>query len=211
MNFYKRYLGDYARDTAHLSLMEHGAYQVLLDTYYATGGKLPQAKDELYRIARAMSAAERKAVGRVADQFFAVNGDGARHNKRADEELNTYGTQAETNRRIAVERELRRKQHEQSTNRATNGEPKPEARSQKPERAKGAARRSPGTPFPSDFEVTEAMSDWALTQGLPAERVMPESQKFMAHHEAKGSTFSDWVAAWRNWILKAVEFGGFKP
>lgn len=87
MNFYKRYLGDYARDTAHLSLMEHGAYQVLLDTYYATDGALPADPDELYRIARAMTPAERKAVDRVAGQFFAVNGDGSRHNKRADEEI----------------------------------------------------------------------------------------------------------------------------
>lgn len=67
--------------------MEHGVYTVLLDTYYATGGVLPQSKDELYRIARAMTTPERKAVDRVADQFFAVNGDGTRHNKRADAEI----------------------------------------------------------------------------------------------------------------------------
>jgi hypothetical protein len=31
MKFYQRHLGDYARDTAHLSLLEHGVYSVLLD------------------------------------------------------------------------------------------------------------------------------------------------------------------------------------
>jgi uncharacterized protein YdaU (DUF1376 family) len=36
MNFYKHYLGDYARDTKGLSLIEHGAYRVLLDHNYAT-------------------------------------------------------------------------------------------------------------------------------------------------------------------------------
>lgn len=121
MNFYKRYIGDYARDTAHLSLMEHGAYQVLLDTYYATSGQLPVESEELYRIARAMNTAERKAVDKVASQFFTINGDGTRHNKRADEEITSYTTQAETNRRIAVEREAKRKQHEDSTNRDTDG------------------------------------------------------------------------------------------
>ena len=30
MNYYERHLGDYARDTAHLSMMEHGAYGLLL-------------------------------------------------------------------------------------------------------------------------------------------------------------------------------------
>jgi uncharacterized protein YdaU (DUF1376 family) len=147
LNFYKRYLGDYARDTAHLSLMEHGAYQVLLDTYYATGGQVPDAKEDLYRVARAMTPAERKAVDKVADQFFPVNGDGRRHNKRADEELTSYSTQAETNRLIAAERERKRKEKQsldepsdesltnRSTNRdtvgSTNDQPKPEARSQK--------------------------------------------------------------------------------
>lgn len=26
MNYYERHLGDYARDTGHLSIMEHGVY-----------------------------------------------------------------------------------------------------------------------------------------------------------------------------------------
>ena len=87
MNFYKHFIGDYARDTAHLSLMEHGAYRVLLDTCYATGKPLPAAYEALYRIAKAFTAAERKAVERVADQFFPLNGDGNRHNHRADVEI----------------------------------------------------------------------------------------------------------------------------
>ena len=36
MIFYKRYLGDYQRDTGHLSMLEHGAYTLLLDAFYAT-------------------------------------------------------------------------------------------------------------------------------------------------------------------------------
>ena len=36
MNYYERHLGDYARDTGHLSMLEHGAYSLLLDRYYAT-------------------------------------------------------------------------------------------------------------------------------------------------------------------------------
>ena len=37
MNWYKRYIGDYQRDTGHLSMVEHGSYTLMLDTYYATG------------------------------------------------------------------------------------------------------------------------------------------------------------------------------
>lgn len=87
MNFYNHYLGDYARDTKGLSLVEHGAYRVLLDHVYATEQRLPDDLAELYRIAGAMTATERKAVDKVASLFFPVNGDGRRANKRAEEEI----------------------------------------------------------------------------------------------------------------------------
>src|SRR6185436_7768871 len=75
------------RDTMHLSLAEHGAYSLMLDTYYATERPLPQEYDSLYRICRAMSRAEQEAVRSVAEQFFKVSDDGLRHNNRADEEI----------------------------------------------------------------------------------------------------------------------------
>jgi len=87
MNWYPRYYGDYTRDTAHLTLAEHGAYAVLLDHYYATRRGIPEVPDYAYRICRAFSDAERTAVDSVLAQFFPVNGDGTRHNKRADIEL----------------------------------------------------------------------------------------------------------------------------
>ena len=31
MNYYERHLGDYARDAGHLSMLEHGAYALLLN------------------------------------------------------------------------------------------------------------------------------------------------------------------------------------
>lgn len=85
MNYYERYVGDYQRDTAHLSLAEHGAYTMLLDTYYATESALPADYPSLCRICRAYGAAEQKAVKVVADQFFPVGEDGLRHNWKADE------------------------------------------------------------------------------------------------------------------------------
>src|SRR5262245_40404887 len=87
MNFYKRYLGDYMRDTAHLSLLEHGVYTVLLDIMYATGKPLPASLKELAVLSRARLKHERRALLRIANEFFPVNGDGFRHNKRADKEI----------------------------------------------------------------------------------------------------------------------------
>ena len=87
MNYYRRFMGDYLRDTAGLSLAEHGAYTVLLDTYYATMRPLPASLDALYRLCRAMTKPEQLAVALVAETYFPIAADGLRHNKRADEEI----------------------------------------------------------------------------------------------------------------------------
>lgn len=87
MNYYRRYVGDYMRKTTALSLAEQGAYNVLLDTYYANEQPLPASIDALARMCRATSKAERDAVRSVAEAFFPMGEDGLRHNKRADEEI----------------------------------------------------------------------------------------------------------------------------
>lgn len=87
MNYFEFYSGDYSRDTAHLSLAEHGAFLMLLSTYYSTERPLPADHGALYRIARAMSSEEQAAVRMVADEFFPVASDGLRHNGRADDEI----------------------------------------------------------------------------------------------------------------------------
>lgn len=88
MNYYERYCGDYQRDTAHLSLAEHGAYTMLLDTYFSVEKPLPEDLQSLYRVCRAMTRLEQQAVKAVATQFFPVSEvDGLRHNHRADREI----------------------------------------------------------------------------------------------------------------------------
>jgi len=76
MNFYKRYIGDIQRDTGHLSLAEFGAYDRLLDHYYATESALPNDIDACCRIARAMSKDERKSVSSILKQFFTLTDSG---------------------------------------------------------------------------------------------------------------------------------------
>lgn len=87
MNYYERYVGDYQRDTGHLSCTEIGVYDRLLDHYYATEIPLPFEHAGLCRIARAMDKIEQNAVRRIADEFFPVGDDGMRHNARADKEI----------------------------------------------------------------------------------------------------------------------------
>ena len=46
MNYFEFYVGDYARDTRHCSLAEHGAFLMLLSAYYATEKPLPASPAE---------------------------------------------------------------------------------------------------------------------------------------------------------------------
>jgi uncharacterized protein YdaU (DUF1376 family) len=86
MNYYRRYVGDYLRDTSRLSVLEHGAYTLMLDYYYADESPLPAEKDELYLMVRAMTPADRKAVDKILRLYFTLEPDGY-HQKRADHEI----------------------------------------------------------------------------------------------------------------------------
>ena len=76
MNFYKRFIGDYQRDTGHLSMAEHGAYTLMLDVHYATEKPLPRDRKALYRLLRAIEEGEETAIDRILDQFWMETDDG---------------------------------------------------------------------------------------------------------------------------------------
>jgi uncharacterized protein YdaU (DUF1376 family) len=84
VNYYERHLGDYTKDTAHLSMVEHGAYTLLLDRYYSTEQGIPA--DQAHRVARARSRDEKAAVDAVLAEFFTLK-DGIWVNGRAEEEI----------------------------------------------------------------------------------------------------------------------------
>jgi uncharacterized protein YdaU (DUF1376 family) len=143
MNWYPRYMGDYIRDTAHLTMTEHGAYTLLLDHYYSTGQPLPADDAALMRICRAFDPVEQSAVLSVAGTFFPVNGDGKRHNNRADKQLldmtQKHNALSEAGKRGMAKRWKKtgyNKANKQANNPAIaypEPEPEPDTKGQKPE------------------------------------------------------------------------------
>ncbi len=95
MNYFERHLGDYARDAGHLSMLEHGAYTMLLDRYYTTERGIPQ--DQAHRICRARSKDERAAVDAVLCEFFTLR-DGLWINGRAEREVRRMQSKIEAAR-----------------------------------------------------------------------------------------------------------------
>jgi uncharacterized protein YdaU (DUF1376 family) len=86
VNYWPRWINAITRKTAHLSLAAMGAYDRLLDHYYAHEAPLPGSFDECCRIVRAMTKTEREAVKQVLSEFFALD-DGKFVQDRADEEI----------------------------------------------------------------------------------------------------------------------------
>jgi uncharacterized protein YdaU (DUF1376 family) len=154
VNYYRRYLGDYARDTMHLSMIEHGAYTVLLDSYYGSEKPLPDDYESLYRICRAMKKPEQEAVRKVADAFFKVSEDGLRHNPRADREIATAQATIAKQRESAVKSTANRTVKSQSTVTVN-----PESTVQQSERSTGQPPTTilqPPTAKPPTIQPTDA-------------------------------------------------------
>jgi hypothetical protein len=80
-----------------------------------------------------------------------------------------------------------------------------------PSKQPKGSRKKPATPAPDVFDVTDAMAEWAVAEGLPEARLERETRQFLDKSKAQGKTFSDWDAAWRTWIRNAVEFSARRP
>jgi uncharacterized protein YdaU (DUF1376 family) len=98
VNYYEHHLGDYAEATAHLSLVEHGAYGQLIRKYYATEKPLPRSLAANARLILAKTHSERKALARVLEEFFYVGDDDLYHNARCDEEIARFRGKSSTAR-----------------------------------------------------------------------------------------------------------------
>lgn len=68
MNYYERHIGDYLKDTAHLSLLEHGIYSRLLDVYYTRETGIEDVA--VARLIGARSKDELHALDVVLNEFF---------------------------------------------------------------------------------------------------------------------------------------------
>lgn len=98
--WYSFYPADYARDTAHLTMIEHGAYRLLLDHCYMTGKPLPANEVHLHRVCRAFAQEEQSALHNVLHQFFTLTDDGWVH-ERVQAELAKSGEISEKRRQAA--------------------------------------------------------------------------------------------------------------
>lgn len=215
MHYYKRHLGDYAKKTAHLTPLEHGVYNLILDSYYDR--EQAPTLIEATRWARARTDDEKACVLGVLQEFFVQDSEGRYHQQRVEDELESYKKKATVNREVG-KRGGRPKNPEQTQTISENNpdetqnEPKnnpnhkPLTKNHKQESS--AAR---GTRLPADWRPSPEDQDYCKKQ-RPDLRLSEVATNFydywIAQPGSKGRK-ADWSATWRGWVRK--ESPGSRP
>lgn len=96
------YVADYLSDAAHLSTIEHGAYLLLIMTYWQRGEALPDDDKKLARICRLEARAWNRLKPTLAD-FFEVVG-GKWFHSRVEHELHKVRCKSLKNRKGGLAR-----------------------------------------------------------------------------------------------------------
>lgn len=218
MNYFEDHIGDYAAATSHLSWDEDMAYTRLIRAYYHSERPIPAG--QAYRLARATTPAQRRAVDSVLAEFFTAEEDG-HHQKRCDEEIARFRDKQSKAKRSAEARwSALPTQSDGNANamrthseRNANGMPRapvpdtrhqtPDTKEENPPASRVPPKASPRatTKCPAGFEVTAELRGWAKEK-VPGVNVDRETEVFRDHTFATART--DWAGTWRNWMRKAL-------
>lgn len=199
MHYYKRNLGDYAKKAGRLTMLQHGAYNLLLDACYDRE-RFP-TRDEAIDWAWAASAAEIEAVEFVLRKFFTLT-DGVYVQERIQQELDEFAAKSAKNKQIAHDRETKRARNvDEASPVVDESSPNQEPVTNNQERAK-KEQGARATRLPQDWQPSPDELAWARN-ARPDVDPAAEAAKFRDYWHAKGgkdATKTDWSATWRNWI-----------
>ncbi len=196
------HIDTYLADTGHLTAAEHGAYMLLIMTYWRDGG-LPADERHIARIAR-MSKDEWAESRDMLASYFK---EGWRHT-RIDEELAKADEIIEKRRNAALGRHAKSKDDAsavqvQSTSTDTGALPRTLDQGLKEE--PNGSSKNKGCRIPDDF-VPDL--DWAVAQGMNRDAAAFEAANFRDYWTAKagaGATKRDWPATWQVWVRNHIK------
>jgi uncharacterized protein YdaU (DUF1376 family) len=180
MYYYQHHIGDYRKDTSHLSLTEHGIYRQLIDLYYIT--EKPLDKKSI-RLIGARTDQEVELALAILNEFFEKKGRSYFH-KRCDDEILNYKT--------------RSAKASESSNKRWNNIKKLQDANAMPTQCEGNANQEPITKnqktyIPKDFTVSERVIIWANREGYV--NLQKHLDNFVLSAQSKGYKYTDWDAA----------------
>ncbi len=103
MHYYSHNIADYRKDTSHLTLLEHGIYRQLLDSYYLDEIPLSNDLAKLMRSHSVRTAEEQQSLQNVLTDFFELTENGYIH-KRCDDVIAQYHGKSDKARASAMAR-----------------------------------------------------------------------------------------------------------
>jgi len=195
MYYYQHHIGDYRKDTSHLSLLEHGIYRQLLDLYYIS--EKPLDKKSI-RLIGARTDHEITTAELILNEFFEKKGTKYIH-KRCDEEILNYkskifNAKESANKRWSNNNKLQdAKALPTQCERNANQEP---------------ITKNRETTIPGDFKISEKVILWAEKNNHT--NLQKHFDNFVLSCQARNYKYTNWDAAFMkairdNWASVPVE------
>ena len=196
MHYYQFNIGDYIKNTIHLSLMEDLAYRRLLDMYYDSEKPIPT---DIPWVSRRLRM-DTDVVQNVLNEFFELSSEGYK-NHRANLEIASYheymakqkangskgGRPKKTQTKPIANPDLTQNNLKQET---TNINHKTIIKAQR------------GSRLSHDWVLTKSLGEWAQSE-RPDLNIRQTAEQFkdywIAQAGQKGVKL-DWSATWRNWV-----------
>ena len=208
MHYYKRNLGDYAKKAGRLTMLQHGAYTLLTDACYdrETFPTLDQAIEWTW----ASTESEVEAVKFVLNRFFQLDKDGQYVQNRILEELLHYHKNADINKRIADEREAKRKEKRTNREQAVDEAPpnqEPITNNQEPKKKATVVAAPEGVSIQTweDFKTLRKAKKAPITQraidGIAAEA---EKAGWSLEQALIECVMRGWQAFKADWVNKSL-------
>ena len=200
MHYFKRNIGDYHKKAGKLSMLEHGAYTLLLDAYYDR--ERAPTKQDAIEWCWARTDDEISAVEFVLMRFFQIDGEVYRQ-KRIDEEIESYKAKSLKNKQIAIDREQNKRtiraqlEHEACTDGHLTKNQEPRTTNQEPETKSQRKNFKP----PTQKELQEYCKE---------KNYIIDVDRFINFYESKGwmvgkNKMKSWKAAASNWASSSQD------
>lgn len=194
MHYYKKNIGDYAKKAGRLTMIQHGAYTLLMDSCYDRE-KFPtmaQAIDWTW----SSSKEEIEAVEFVLSKFFTLR-DGVYFQSHIEDDIATYHKNAKTNKRIAIDRETKRAQSRTKRAQTVNEAP--------PNHKPVTSNHKPGTSKREKCIQPTLEEVQIYFQELGSITCLDDGERFKDHFDSNGwkvggkTAMKDWKASVRCW------------
>lgn len=209
--YFDFYPADFMHGIRGLTAQEVGIYTMLLCRIYEENGPVEYHPARLATYCGTREATFVRSFERLVDLGKLTVECGTFTNPRAQVEIASRETKLKNSSRAGKSSAEKRQQNQGAssttvqrpfnhtdTDTDTVKKEEPNGSSKKP-----AARSSQ---VPGNFQPSPAGMDYAAAKGMLASEIPAQVEKFILHHQAKGSSFKSWDRVWQTWCANFAEF-----